>query len=85
MRENAVQELVQDGTVTIEHIPGSINLSDLFNKEMKDTTHFITLVDLIMYDPNMPTQQTDISSININPSTSAVIGGVSTTVPTRTT
>jgi hypothetical protein len=49
MRENLVHENVEGNLVQIEHIGGKVNLADLFTKEMKDTTHFITLQDLMMH------------------------------------
>jgi len=48
MRKNFVQENVACNFVTISHIGGKSNLADLFTKEMKDTTHFVTLRDLMM-------------------------------------
>jgi hypothetical protein len=50
IRENAVRESVQSDFITVQHIEGKINLSDLFTKEDKDTEHFITLRDLILHD-----------------------------------
>jgi hypothetical protein len=48
MHENMVREQVEKHFVTIQHIGGKVNLADLFTKEMKDTTHFVELRDLIM-------------------------------------
>lgn len=47
MRENLVRENVENKFVDIQHIGGKVNLANLFMKEMKDTTHFITLRDLM--------------------------------------
>jgi len=49
MRENLVQENVTCNFVTISHIGRKSNLADLFTKKMKDTTHFVTLRDLMMH------------------------------------
>ena len=48
MRENLVRENVENQFVSIQHIGGRLNLADLFTKEMKDTTHFVELRDLMM-------------------------------------
>jgi hypothetical protein len=48
MKENHVHENVERQFVTIQHIGGKVNLADLFTKEMKDTSHFVELQDLIM-------------------------------------
>jgi hypothetical protein len=48
MKENRVRESIHSNFVTIKHIDGKINLADIFTKEMKDTSHFVVLCDLIM-------------------------------------
>ena len=50
IRENAVRESIQSKSISVQHIAGSINISDLFTKEDKDTNHFISLRDVIMSD-----------------------------------
>jgi hypothetical protein len=50
IHENAVRESVQSDFITVQHIEGKINLSDLFTKEDKDTEHFIILCDLLLHD-----------------------------------
>jgi hypothetical protein len=40
LRKNYVRELHQNGTTKVTHIPGLINASDLFTKELKDASHF---------------------------------------------
>jgi hypothetical protein len=45
MKENCVRENIASQFVTVCHIDGKINLADLFTKEIKDTTHFVTLRD----------------------------------------
>jgi hypothetical protein len=48
MKENRVRENIASKFVTILHIEGKVNLADIFTKEMKDTSHFITLRDMFM-------------------------------------
>jgi hypothetical protein len=49
MCENMVREQVEQAFVTIQHIGGKLIITDLFTKEMKDTSHFVELRDLIMH------------------------------------
>ena len=48
MKENQARENVSTGFVKICHVAGKTNLADLFTKEMKDTSHFVLLRDLMM-------------------------------------
>ena len=48
LRENMVRECHLDGSVTFTHIPGVINPSDIFTKEMRDCAHFRRLRDSMM-------------------------------------
>jgi hypothetical protein len=48
LRENYVRELHQNGTTKVTHIPGVINASDLFTKELKDAAHFRRCRDSMM-------------------------------------
>jgi len=48
MKENWVRENVSMGFVKICHVAGKTDLADLFTKEMKDTSHFVLLRDLMM-------------------------------------
>jgi hypothetical protein len=48
MKENRVHENSDSKFVSVNHIDGKINIADIFTKEMKDTTHFVTLRDLFM-------------------------------------
>jgi hypothetical protein len=48
MKENQARENVSTGFVKICHVEGKTNLADLFTKEMKDTSHFALLQDLMM-------------------------------------
>ena len=58
-----VWECHQSKDVDVEHIPGIINPSNIFTKEMKDNTHFRNLRDSMMvslqaflkYKHNVPT------------------------------
>ena len=50
IRENAVRESVQSNFIKVEHIPGKLNLSDMFTKEDKDTLHFLTIRDVVLTD-----------------------------------
>ena len=47
-RENAAREWVEDGTITVEHVSGKCNPSDIFTKEMRDGTNFRHLCDSFM-------------------------------------
>ena len=38
----------QSKDMDVDHVPGIINLSNIFKKEMKDNTHFINLRDFMM-------------------------------------
>ena len=51
IRENAVQESVDEKIIQVLHVSGETNLADMFTKEMKDTSQFISLRDLIVRDP----------------------------------
>lgn len=48
LRENRVREAHQFREVNVLHIPGQINPSDLFTKEIKDASHFRRLRDCQM-------------------------------------
>jgi hypothetical protein len=48
MQENHVRENVENKFIKIVHIGGKVNLADLFAKEMKYTSHFVELRDLMM-------------------------------------
>jgi hypothetical protein len=54
MRENRVRENVSNLFVDIKHVSGKTNLADLFTKEMKDTSHFVALRDLMMCHRLLP-------------------------------
>jgi len=48
MWENRVHGNVSSNFVKICHVDGKTNLADLFTKEMKDITHFVTLCNMMM-------------------------------------
>ncbi len=50
LRGNAIRESVHLGELSIHHIPGVINCSDIFTKELKDASHFCLLRDSFMMD-----------------------------------
>ena len=52
MKENCVRENIASGFIEVCHVDGKTNLADLFTKEMKDTTHFVMLHDLMMCSRN---------------------------------
>jgi hypothetical protein len=51
IRENAVRESVQNGTILVLHVAGKNNLADIFTKEDKDTSHYISIRDALMSQP----------------------------------
>jgi hypothetical protein len=42
LRESLVCEWVQDKTLKVLHVAGKTNLADIFTKEMRDGTRFLT-------------------------------------------
>ena len=48
LKENYVREAHQLGLATVKHIPGVINASDLFTKELRDAAHFRRCRDSMM-------------------------------------
>ncbi len=44
--ENLVSENVLSNNITVSHIPGKSNLSDIFTKEFRDVSHFLSLRNL---------------------------------------
>ena len=71
LRENQVREEHQSGAYQVLHIPGQINPSDIFTKEMRDSAHFRRLRDCMMvsraaflkYHHNVPTHITTADRI----------------------
>ena len=48
IREMAVKDCRQQGLISVSHIAGTVNPSDLLTKEHKDDAHFLTLVHLVL-------------------------------------
>ena len=48
IRENAVRESILNNDISVAHIAGSLNLSDMFTKEDKNVRHFMELRDVVM-------------------------------------
>lgn len=48
MRDNSIREWVEDKSLSVQHVKGTCNPSDIFTKEMKDGTHFRRLRDSFM-------------------------------------
>jgi hypothetical protein len=40
LKENLVREWVEDGTITVTHVAGKCNPSNIFTKEMRDGANF---------------------------------------------
>ena len=51
LQDNAVRESIQNKRVHIDHIPGSSNIADIFTKKDRDKSHFVTLLDKILFPP----------------------------------
>ena len=51
IRENAVRESIQNGTILVLHVAGKNNFADIFTKEDKDTSHYISIRDVLMSHP----------------------------------
>jgi hypothetical protein len=47
-KENSTREWVADGTISVSHISGKFNISDIFTKEMRDSANFRRLRDSFM-------------------------------------
>jgi hypothetical protein len=47
-KENSTREWVADGTISISHVSGKFNVSDIFTKEMRDSANFRRLRDSFM-------------------------------------
>jgi hypothetical protein len=48
LRENSVREWIQSKLLTVKHVSGKLNPSDIFTKEMHDGMHFRRLRDSFM-------------------------------------
>ena len=67
IRENAVRESIQSNLISLTHIPGNINLSDILTKEDKDSNHFITLRNLLVKEVPTYGQHENFSFISHSP------------------
>ena len=47
-KENSTREWVANGTISVSHVSGKCNVSDIFTKEMRDSANFRRLRDLLM-------------------------------------
>mmetsp|Transcript_20445 Transcript_20445/g.28759 ORF Transcript_20445/g.28759 Transcript_20445/m.28759 type:complete len:122 (+) Transcript_20445:860-1225(+) len=56
MRKNCIRENIQANFITVDHISGKLNLSDLFTKKDKHPEHFFQTRDQIM--TQMPVEST---------------------------
>lgn len=50
MRENFVQENVISYVISVHHVPGDCNTSDIFTKEFRDSTKFLNARDSLLAD-----------------------------------
>ena len=56
IRENSIRESIQNDFIYVQHVPGKLNLSDMFTKEEKSPQHFITIRDIVMTDKHQLTR-----------------------------
>ena len=52
LKKNRVRESQARGLASVKHIPGKVNPSDIFTKEMKDAAHFRECRDTFMVSLN---------------------------------
>jgi hypothetical protein len=71
MRELSVRLAQRDNQVSIRHIPGKHNISDLLTKEIKDPTHYRNMA----FTMTSPRLLADIDISDLSPQT-AIEGGV---------
>ncbi len=48
LQENLVRGNIHANVIQVSRIPGKLNLSDIFTKEFRDSTHFLSLRDSFM-------------------------------------
>ena len=54
IRENAIREAIHEfNEITVSHIPGSSNPSDIFTKEFKSDALFHSLRGLLLFHPSI--------------------------------
>ena len=51
LRDNAVRENIQRKLINIHPIPGAKNIADIFTKEDRDKSHFISLREKVLFPP----------------------------------
>ena len=84
IRENAIRESVINDFVSVQHIAGKDNLSDMFTKEEKDVGHFLKVRDFVVTEPPQSTslppntthKDTLVSSVHSENDTTQRQGGV---------
>ena len=75
LRENAIRESVQNGLISVSHVPGTSNPADMLTKEDRDSAHYIHLRDCVVSPP--PTCHVSVDS-NFQGQPSDPMGGIST-------
>ena len=53
LRENLIRENILNNNISISHIPGKMNLADLFTKEFRDVNLFLSLRNSFMIDADI--------------------------------
>eukprot|EP00957_Ditylum_brightwellii_P005546 425198-Ditylum_brightwellii.AAC.1 len=48
IREVAVRDAIRNAEIRVGHIPGRINIADIFTKEIKDDKHYLHIVDALL-------------------------------------
>ncbi len=51
-KENSIREWVADSTISVSHISGKCNVSDIFTKEMRNSANFRRLPNSFMCRPS---------------------------------
>ena len=74
LRENAVREAVQSGIISVLHVPGTSNPSDILTKEDRDTAHYVSLRDCVVSPSPSSRHVTLVSTLRVTPSDS--MGGI---------
>ncbi len=64
--KNSTRKWVTDGTITVTHIAGKCNVSDIFTKEMQDGANFRRLQDLFMCQASNYLKGIHYLALNIN-------------------
>ena len=74
LRENAVREAVQSGIISVLHVQGTNNPSDILTKEDRDPAHYVTLRDCVVSPLPTACYIPSISTLHVLPSDS--MGGI---------